>query len=340
MDLGVIIGDVPTTVTPRQHLDHLLAQVDAAQRAGVRYITIGQHYLYGDHRWLQPIPTLARLAAEVSADTRLVTTVVLLPLYHPVALAEDLATLDILSAGRLIVGVGLGYRTVEYRNLGVPFGERVARFEEGLSLVKRLWTEPHVEHHGRFFDVDGSPHLQPWQQPHPPVWVGAQTEAGVRRSARLGERWPIGPNATPDDVERLLGVYVEERRRIGLPVGLQPIRRDVAFGTSRPDAFDGFLDRAKVRFEAYAANEHRAIETRGSVEESLRAQLVYGTVDDCIEDVTALAARLPVDPLIVRPHWPGMSSDEVVAYIDRVGDLADGLRPVRPVDPATIAMAS
>ena len=335
MDLGVIIGDVPTSVSPKEHLDHLLSQVEAAQRAGVRYITIGQHFLYGDHRWLQPIPTLARLAAEVSADTRLVTTVVLLPLYHPVALAEDLATLDIVSAGRLIVGVGLGYRTVEYRNLGIPFDERVPRFTEGLELVKRLWTEDHVEHHGRFFDVDGSPHIQPWQRPHPPVWVGAQVAAGVRRSARLGDAWPIGPNATPDDVERLLDVYTAERAAHGLPVGLQPIRRDVAFGSDRENAFDGFLDRAKVRFEAYAANEHRAIGTRGSVEESLRAQLVYGTVDECIEEMTDLAARLPVDPLIVRPHWPGMSAGEVIAYIDRVGDMADGLRPVRPIDPAT-----
>ena len=235
MDLGVIIGDVPTTVGPREHLDHLLAQVEAAQRAGVRYITIGQHFLYGDHRWLQPIPTLARLAAEVSPDTRLVTTVVLLPLYHPVALAEDLATLDIVSAGRLIVGVGLGYRTVEYRNLGVPFDERVARFEEGLDLMKRLWTEPHVEHHGRFFDVDGhTPHPALATTASAAVWVGAQAAAGVRRSARLGDAWPIGPNATPDEVERLLGVYVDgatparasDRAR-------QPFRRDVAFGSSR-----------------------------------------------------------------------------------------------------------
>ena len=83
MEIGVILGDVRTTVSPRDHLDLLLRQVEAAQRNGLTYITIGHHYLYGDLRWLQPVPTLARLAAELNDDVTLATTIIQAPLYHP-----------------------------------------------------------------------------------------------------------------------------------------------------------------------------------------------------------------------------------------------------------------
>ena len=99
MEIGVILGDVHGSLSPRDHLDALLRQVEAAQRAGMTYLTIGHHYVYGDYRWLQPIPTLARLAAELDDGIRLGTTVLQTPLVHPIALAEDLATLDILSRG-------------------------------------------------------------------------------------------------------------------------------------------------------------------------------------------------------------------------------------------------
>ncbi len=325
MDLGIILGDVPTTTDARAHLDLLLAQVEAAQRAGIRYITIGQHFLYGEHRWLQPIPTLARLAAEVSSDTRLVTTVLVLPLYHPVALAEDLATLDIVSAGRLVVGVGLGYRRKEFDNLGITFDDRVPRFEEGLELIKRLWTEPHVEHHGTYFDVDGEPHLRPWQQPRPPLWIGAQSAPGVRRAARLGDAWPIGPRLPIADIRRLQRVYAEERSRLGLTVGPQPLRRDVSIGSGREEALQRFLDRAVGRYHAYAANERSAVRDTESVEESIASHLVFGTMEQCVDTIRSIDDEIPVDPVIVRPSWPGMDPASVVAEIDRLGELAAAL---------------
>src|SRR6185312_2357530 len=110
----VLLGDVPRSVTPREHLDQLLRQVAAAQRNGFTLLALGQHFLYGDIRWLQPVPTLARLAAEVEPSVRLATTVLVAPLHHPVVLAEELATLDIVTDGRLVVGLGLGYRKEEY----------------------------------------------------------------------------------------------------------------------------------------------------------------------------------------------------------------------------------
>ena len=104
---------------------------EAAQENDFTYIAIGQHFLYGDLRWLQPVPLLARLAAEVAPHVRLVTQIMIAPLYHPVLLAEEIATLDVVTEGRLVFGVGLGYRPEEFDYLGVPF--RRARGPHGGS---------------------------------------------------------------------------------------------------------------------------------------------------------------------------------------------------------------
>ena len=132
MEIGVILGDVRTSVSPRDHLDQLLRQVEAAQRNGLTYVTIGHHYLYGDLRWLQPVPTLARLAAELDEHVTLATTIIQAPLYHPVALAEELATLDIMSR-RAVAGVGAGYRSDEFTALGVDFTQRFAMLDESVG---------------------------------------------------------------------------------------------------------------------------------------------------------------------------------------------------------------
>src|SRR4051812_42985913 len=110
MDVGIQLGDVPVGIDPASHFDGVLRQVEAAQRNGLKSIVVGQHFLWPETRWLQPVPLLARLGAEVDRDVRLVTQVLLAPLYPPVLLAEELATLDIVTEGRLTVGLGLGWR--------------------------------------------------------------------------------------------------------------------------------------------------------------------------------------------------------------------------------------
>ena len=103
VQVGLLLSDVPTSVSPSQQFRDVLRIVEAAQANDFTYIAIGQHFLYGDLRWLQPVPLLARLAAEVEPHVRLVTQILIAPLYHPVMLAEELATLDVVTEGRLII---------------------------------------------------------------------------------------------------------------------------------------------------------------------------------------------------------------------------------------------
>ncbi|UMG91206.1 LLM class flavin-dependent oxidoreductase [Nocardioides sp. TF02-7] len=337
MQIGVILGDVHGSVSPRDHLDGLLRQVDAAQRNGVRHITMGQHFLYGDLRWLQPIPTLARIAAELDEDVTLATTVVQVPLYHPVMLAEDLATLDILTRGKLVVGAGAGYREDEFTALGVDFSQRFAMFDEAIALMKSTWTDEVVDFRGKFWTVeDGHPHIRPWQDPHPPIWIGALKDHGVRRSARLGDGWPITPETRLPEMVRLLSIYEDERERLGRPQVKHPLRREIIPAPTTDAAFDRFEKMAKDRLLAYA---NRQLATRDANEisrefrEVARKETFIGTPDECVAQISEMAAVAPIDTILVRAQWPHMSSDEVVAYLDDLGrDIVPAVRDIKSVD--------
>jgi probable F420-dependent oxidoreductase len=194
VQVGLLLSDVPSSVSPAQQFKDLLRIVEAAQRNDFTYIAIGQHFLYGDLRWLQPVPLLARLAAEVGPDVRLVTQILIAPLYHPVMLAEELATLDVVTEGRLIAGLGLGYRPEEFGYLDVPFKERAARMDESIVLMKKLWTDDEVDFAGRFWTLSGvKPHLKPVQQPHPPIWIGGNGRRTLERVAASGQGWMAMP---------------------------------------------------------------------------------------------------------------------------------------------------
>jgi alkanesulfonate monooxygenase SsuD/methylene tetrahydromethanopterin reductase-like flavin-dependent oxidoreductase (luciferase family) len=336
MEIGVILGDVRGGLSPRDHLDGLLRQVEAAQRNGITYVTIGQHYLYGDLRWLQPVPTLARLAAELDPHVTLATTIIQVPLYHPVALAEELATLDIMTGGRLVIGAGAGYRADEFSAFGVDFGQRFKMFDESVALMKRLWTEPSVTFAGRFWSLeDARPHIQPWQQPHPPLWIGAMSEHGVRRAARLGDAWVVTPETKLPDLVRLLSVYEDERDRLGRPQSRHPLRREIVPGRTTDEAYARFEAMAKDRLIAYA---QRSLATRdeaqiaASFREVAAKEAFVGTPAQCVAQIAALAEVLPIDPVIVRAQWPDMTADDVVAYLDDLGkDVIPAVREITPV---------
>src|SRR6266542_1563302 len=142
VQVGLLLSDVPKSVTPAQQFKDVLRIVESAQENGFTYIAIGQHFLYGELRWLQPV-----------------------------LLAEEIATLDVVTEGRLIFGAGLGYRPEEFDYLDIPFKQRAGRFDESLELMKKLWTQETVNHRGKYWTLeDVHPHLFPVQQPHPPIW--------------------------------------------------------------------------------------------------------------------------------------------------------------------------
>ena len=211
-DLGFAIIAVP---------DHVVIPTD-----------IAPHYPYSDTGafpggdsgdCLEQLALLSFLAGQTS-KTRLLTSIMVLPHRHPVLAAKMLATADVLSAGRVIVGCGVGWMREELDVLGAPpFKERGAAANEYIQAFRTLWTSPAPAFDGkyvRFTDISFLP--QPVQKPHPPIWIGGESAPAMKRAARLGDGWyPIGsnPNHPLDTLERYadavtrLREYAEESDR-------------------------------------------------------------------------------------------------------------------------------
>ncbi len=180
--------------------------------------------------WLEPLTLLAALAG-VTRTIRLGTLVLVLPLRNPVSFAKAWATLDLLSGGRTILGVGAGWHEEEFALMGVPHRERGRRLEEGLALVRALWAGDGVSWEGRFYRVrDLTIEPKPVQKPHPPIWMGGGTQPSekvygqtvtsvepiLRRIARHADAWVPHSSATADmvraDWERIARFAREQGR--------------------------------------------------------------------------------------------------------------------------------
>ncbi|HEX2171072.1 MAG TPA: LLM class flavin-dependent oxidoreductase, partial [Dehalococcoidia bacterium] len=134
--------------------------------------------------------TLAAAVAAVTERITIGTGIIVLPLYHPVHVAEDCATIDRISRGRFVLGVGLGYQAVDFGAFDVPIRQRVSLFEESVEVIRRLWTEDNVSFAGKRYRLDKVRlYPKPLQDPHPPIWLAGAAEEAVKRAARLGDAW-------------------------------------------------------------------------------------------------------------------------------------------------------
>jgi len=159
------------------------------------YTLDGHHHGQGDV--LEQVSLLAYLAG-ITTTARLVTSVMILPHRHPLLTAKMLATIDVLSRGRVTVGVGVGWRREEFEALGAPdFDRRGAASNEILEIFRKCWTQDPVSHAGAFFsfrELHCLPH--PVQKPHPPIWIGGHSGPALRRVAKYGDGWhPVGATA-------------------------------------------------------------------------------------------------------------------------------------------------
>jgi probable F420-dependent oxidoreductase len=162
------------------------------------------------------------LLASIANRTKRIeigTSVAVLPYRHPLQVARVAANIDVLSSGRLILGVGVGWAKEEFQALGLPFEHRGAMANECLDVIKQCWTHDVVSYAGRFFsftDVHTGP--QPRRQSHPPIWVGGASDAAIRRAVRYGDAWhPIRPRIDwlrYEGMPRLQEIASKENRKV------------------------------------------------------------------------------------------------------------------------------
>ena len=190
-----------------------------------------------------PLMVLSHVAARTST-VLLGTSVLIMPYRNPIVTAKMVATLDQMSGGRAIAGVGAGWNEAEYDALGVPYHERGARTTEYLRLWQACWEPGPTTFHGRFFSFDQmhvSP--KPLQQPHPPIWIGGSSHASLRRAARFAQVWQPTPTALPElisnqaylrDVCAEIGRNDVPRTRMSFRVNFSHITGSSSSGGERP----------------------------------------------------------------------------------------------------------
>ncbi len=294
--------------------DRLLAVARRAEARGLDSLWVTDHVIvpqdapliYRDEM-LDPLAVLPWLAG-VTERIALGTSVVILPYRTPIPVAKLLASVDVLSGGRLIVGVGIGWLEAEFAALGVPFRERVSRSEEAIELMKALWTQtrPALEtRRHRLHGLAASPLTL--QKPRPPIWVGGGSEGALRRAARLADGW----QATGSTVEtfregaeavrrfwREAGREGEPALSLRIPVFVDGVHRpavDLAFLRGRPTV-GGSVDRVIETLRAYQA--------AGCAH--LAAELSYSVYPAILETIDVLARE--VRPALARDGAPGTAA--------------------------------
>lgn len=196
--------------TDKEIYDAIIDQIAWAETIGYDDVWLTEHHFVEDGHAPSPLIQAAAIAMRTK-KIRIGTSVLLLPLYDPVRVAEDGATIDLLSGGRFELGIGVGYRAEEFAGLGLKMSDRGRRANEGLEIVRRLWEGETVNFHGKHFHIENAKLSPlPIQKPHPPLWVGGFAEASARRAARLADGY-IGTG----DLTNIYRMYSDELRAVG-----------------------------------------------------------------------------------------------------------------------------
>ena len=259
--------------------DHIA--IPTALRSAYPYRSDGRFPLTADDLILEPITALSYLAA-VTERVQLGFSVLVLPYRHPVLNAKMLATLDVISGGRLIVGAGVGWMAEEFAALDADFDARGGVTDEHIAILRAFWSEASPSVTGPHYDVAGvSISPRPTQKPHPPIWTGGISRPALRRAATLGDGWH-GVRQSPDDVARVANRIGELRADAGLTMDGYAISlragidvTDRPFGGEGRTPLRGAPDQIAADLSAYAdaGLTYLVVEPRAANVEQFVAQL-------------------------------------------------------------------
>lgn len=316
------LPDEPQGARFQEHVE----QVRLARSVGFASVWASQHYIAEPFTYFQPIPMLARLTAEAEGMT-LGTGCLLLPLHHPVEVAEQLATLDVISGGHLVFGVGLGYRDVENRAMGHDPRARVGRLLEGLEIIEQLWQGETVIYEGKHFSLrQVRISMRPLQRPRPPIWLGANMDVGVKRAAQIGDAWLMNPHSTLTTLERQFALFKMTREGSGRPpVTEVPIIKECYVAPEGSTAVAEGRAFLEAKYRAYQRWEQDKALPAGesfslAFDELARERFILGDPIRVREQIARYRERLGVTLMIFRLQWPGMEGAKVLRSIRLLGE--------------------
>jgi probable F420-dependent oxidoreductase len=307
-------------------VDETTAEAQLAEACGFDAIFFGEHHQDKDGFLPSPLIVATAMAARTTR-LKVGTSVILLPLYHPIHVAEDVATLDIVSRGRTILGVGLGYQPADFAMFGVPQAERVGRFEESVEIIRRCWSGERFSFDGTYYQIDQvQMRPPPLQQPAPPLWIGGWAPAAVRRAGRLGDALVAGPSMPLEDMQRLADVY----RQAAQETGREPrivLMRDAWVASSREEAERVYGPEVMTAYKYYWRNQALAFKSMTSesdftLDNLARDRLILGTPEECVQQLHRWQEALGTDYVLLRlrqAHSGGPPHTEIMRAVELFG---------------------
>ena len=302
MKIGMFINtQFPEGDSVPARIPELVEQVRLAREVGFASLLFPHHYLTAPLQMLQITPLMAYLLPHTQGMT-VGGNILLLPLLNPVHVAEEAATLDVLSGGNFVLGVGLGYRAGEFDAFGVSLKERAPRFSESIQLIRKLWTEDRVTFDGRFYSVkDHGISLKPTRPGGPPVWVAGLTTLGA--------------------TEPLMRIYRETLAQLGKTVAEFPIARECYVGANHKSAMEECRAALEYKYSSYAAWGMESPTAGMTFEEMARDRFIIGDKVAVKEEIARWQERLGVNHFIMRVQWPGLAQEQVLGSIRRLGEI-------------------
>jgi probable F420-dependent oxidoreductase len=301
--------------------EETIRECERAEAAGFDSVWLGEHH---NNPLLYPRPLLGLAAiAGRTRRLRLGTGVLLLPLYRPLDVAEEGAIVDVISNGRLILGVGAGYAPEEFEAFDVSIKERGSRMDEAVPLIQRLWTEERVTHAGRHYRVTNATVApRPVQRPRPPIWFAGWVEPAIRRAARMGEAWLGGPSARLDELARCVRLYRGARRE----AGRGPDDGDVALmrylfvagsaGQARAIAGTPFIRAFEHTYFKWPHPVVKRPPGELTIERLAEDRIILGDPESCIRQLERFRHELGLTHLVCRLSVRGIPAEAARESVD------------------------
>jgi probable F420-dependent oxidoreductase len=316
--IGLFTGQIPRTSdrTFQQEYRDVIELAALAEQEGFDGAWVSEHHFSGDGYLPSLLPMLAAIAAATER-VELGTGVVLAPFHDPLRLAEDFAVVDQISGGRVICGLGIGWREEEFRAFGIDVRSRVRRTVEIVEVLKLAWTEERFDFSGKHYSYSGVA-VTPKPARTPPMLVGGFVDEAIRRAGRIGDGY-IASRAEADRVAQAFAMAAEERARAGRDGPPIVAVLQNAFVTDDPER-DWPMVRDGVGHQLGVYAGWRAgtdvpgtpLEVVPPDDDTIRRTTAYGRPQDVtayLEKLVDALGAYPESHLIVRLHYPGMDAE-------------------------------
>jgi alkanesulfonate monooxygenase SsuD/methylene tetrahydromethanopterin reductase-like flavin-dependent oxidoreductase (luciferase family) len=326
--VGLYIGtQFPPGVDVAAALKDMSEQVRLARGSGFSSLWVPHHYLTHPMQMLAPIPMLSYLLRDAEGMT-IGTNILIMPLLNPVHVAEDAVTLDLLSGGRYVLGIGVGYRDAEFQSFNVPLKERAQRMDESIEIMRRLWTEDKVTHTGKSFQIrDLGIGLKPQRKGGPPIWLAAVVDAAVRRAAGLGDAWLITNFAHLSVVAPQMAMYRKLLTEAGKEFPADaPITRECYVGSTQAKALEECKAALQYKYGAYSSwgldKQSKGAESfEQPFEEFVKDRFIIGDKAFVKDEIQRYRELLGVNHFIMRVQWPGLEQAKALNTIKALGEI-------------------